>query len=100
MHPKAETETEIKAENHLFMKSPDGLITSKVLSKMYKLGNIPEMENYAYYFGLIADKNAKKPDESSGDAVAYLLNKCPPLREDSDFLEKNENNPLHFPKKC
>ena len=42
---------EIKAENHLFMKSPDGLITSKVLSKMYKLGNIPEMENYAYYFG-------------------------------------------------
>ena len=30
-------------------------------------------------------------DESSGDAVAYLLNKCPPLREDSDFLEKNEN---------
>ena len=59
---------EIKAENHLFMKSPDGLITSKVLSKMYKLGNIPEMENYAYYFGLIADKNAKQPDTSSGDA--------------------------------
>jgi predicted metal-dependent peptidase len=59
---------EIKAENHLFMKSPNGLITSKVLSKMYKLGNIPEMENYAYYFGLIADKNAKQPDTSSGDA--------------------------------
>jgi predicted metal-dependent peptidase len=35
---------------------------------MYKLGNIPEMENYAYYFGLIADKNAKQPDTSSGDA--------------------------------
>ena len=59
---------EIKAENHLFMKSPDGLITSKVLSKMYRLGNIPEMENYAYYFGLIAEKNAKQPDNQSGDA--------------------------------
>ena len=59
---------EIKSENHLIMKSPDGLITSKVLSKMYKLGKIPEMENYAYYFGLIAKKDVKQPDASSGDA--------------------------------
>ena len=50
---------EIKSENHIFMKSPDGLITSMVLSKMYKLGKILEMENYAYYFGLIAQKSQK-----------------------------------------
>lgn len=47
---------EIVAEKHGFMSEPDGLITSKVLSKMYKLGNIRQMENYAYYFGLISKK--------------------------------------------
>lgn len=80
---------EIKAENHLFMKSPDGLITSKVLSKMYRLGNIPEMENYAYYFGLIAEKNAKQPDGSSGDAqngASSMMQK----QNKKDGTDKNE----------
>ncbi len=80
---------EIKAENHLFMKSPDGLITSKVLSKMYRLGNIPEMENYAYYFGLIAEKNAKQPDSSIGDAqngASSMMQK----QNKKDGTDKNE----------
>lgn len=80
---------EIKAENHLFMKSPDGLITSKVLSKMYRLGNIPEMENYAYYFGLIAEKNAKQPYGSSGDAqngASSMMQK----QNQKDGTDKNE----------
>lgn len=80
---------EIKAENHLFMKSPDGLITSKVLSKMYRLGNILEMENYAYYFGLIAEKKAKQPDGSSGDAqngASSMMQK----QNKKDGTDKNE----------
>lgn len=51
---------EIVAEKHGFMSEPDGLITSKVLSKMYKLGNIRQMENYAYYFGLISKKSGQQ----------------------------------------
>lgn len=46
---------EIVTENHKFMSEPSGVITSPVLSKMFHLGKIPLMENYAYYFGLIAD---------------------------------------------
>jgi len=47
---------EIVTEKHGFMSEPDGLITSPVLSKMFKLGNIRQMENYAYYFELIGKK--------------------------------------------
>lgn len=51
---------EIVAEKHDFMSQPEGLVTSQVLSKMFKLGSIREMENYAYYFGLIGDKSEQK----------------------------------------
>ena len=44
---------EIKNEKHGFMSAPNGLITSSVLAKMYQLGHIYSMENYAYYFSLI-----------------------------------------------
>ena len=54
---------EIVSEKHGFLKAPDGLITSQVLAKMFKLGNIRQMENYAYYFGLIR-KNAEKQGHS------------------------------------
>lgn len=51
---------EIVSEKHEFMAGPDGLITSPVLSKMFKLGNIRPMENYAYYFDLIRKKRAQQ----------------------------------------
>lgn len=54
---------EIKKEKHNFLKKPRGVITSGTLSKMFKLGRIPEMESYAYYFGLINSK--EKTFESS-----------------------------------
>ena len=60
---------EIAAEDHGFMAQPDGVITSRVLSKMFSLGRIREMENYAYYFALIEEKaeqdgqgSAQQPD--------------------------------------
>ena len=55
---------EIVAEKHQFMSAPDGLITSQVISKMFNLGRIRPMENYAYYFALIENK---KPGKKSGD---------------------------------
>lgn len=57
---------EIVAEKHEFMSEPKGLITSFVLSKMFKLGKILPMENYAYYFGLISKKGAKQ--QSTGNS--------------------------------
>lgn len=59
---------EIKEENHHYLSRPDGVITSDVLSKMYNLGRIRSMENYAYYYNLLQEKD-KKPDSihSSGN---------------------------------
>ena len=51
---------EITAEKHGYLSHPDGVITSSVLSRMFRLGNIPEMENYAYYFNLIKGRNPQQ----------------------------------------
>lgn len=56
---------EIKEENHNYLSRPDGVITSDVLSKMYHLGRIRSMENYAYYYNLLQEKD-KKPDSRWG----------------------------------
>ena len=47
---------EITAEKHGFLSMPDGVITSDVLSKMFRLRNVRPLENYAYYFELIRKK--------------------------------------------
>ncbi len=52
---------EIVAEKHMFMSAPDGLITSQVLSRMFRLKNVRPMENYAYYLDLIAKKAKASP---------------------------------------
>ena len=54
---------EIKAEQHDFLSAPDGLITSAVLSKMFRLGRIRDMESYAYYFNLIRNKSAQEKNQ-------------------------------------
>lgn len=54
---------EIKNEGHDFMARPDDVITSDVLSRMFRLGKIAYMENYAYYFGLIKNKRIRRPDD-------------------------------------
>ena len=72
---------EIIAEKHSFMSEPDGIITSSVLSKMFKLGKICPMENYAYYFKLIVGKNKQGqtlPDrgtaQNGGEAIMQSQN--------------------------
>lgn len=47
---------EIVAEKRKFLSAPKGLITSSELKKMFNLKYITPMENYAYYFELIAGK--------------------------------------------
>ena len=46
---------EIDKEKKTFMSSPEGLITSSVIAKMFNLKQVLPMENYAYYFSLIKD---------------------------------------------
>ena len=54
---------EIESENRKFLSAPKGLITSKELAKMFNLRYVASMENYAYYFQLIAGKGSK-PEQS------------------------------------
>ena len=50
---------EIIQEKHGYLSPPEGRITSNALSRMYRLRDIAPLENYAYYFNLIAEKNPK-----------------------------------------
>ncbi len=61
--------SEIKSEKHLFMTPPKGIITSKSLGKMFCIKNILPMENYAYYFGLIKDKDGKNKLQNGASSV-------------------------------
>lgn len=72
---------EIKEEKHNFLLHPDGIITSKVLSEMYHLGRIRNLENYAYYFELIQGK-AQNPNmpQNGGQSMMDEQNK----KEDGD----------------
>ncbi len=51
---------EIKKRNFKFIRQPEGVITSDVLAKMFKLKSIAHAENYRYYFDLIKDR--KNPE--------------------------------------
>ena len=55
---------EIKSENKKFLSAPKGLITSEELAKMFNLRYVASMENYAYYFALIAGKG-KQPQNGT-----------------------------------
>ena len=57
---------EIISEKHKFLSQPDGIITSAVLKKMFNLGSIRMMENYAYYFDLIKNKGQQGNESSNG----------------------------------
>ena len=85
---------EIKNENHLFLSRPDGVITSKVLSKMYNLGKIDYMENYAYYFELLKNSEKKKqPDmpQNGGQSMMDAQNAKENAGSNSGTNEQNNN---------
>lgn len=48
-----------------FMAQPEGLITSSVLAKMFRLRNVATMENYAYYYELIKEKKENQNSPKS-----------------------------------
>ena len=64
---------EIKAENRAFLAHPDGVITSKVLAKMYEIKHLLPMENYAYYFGMISGKKQKNEENAPGNGQNSMM---------------------------
>ena len=64
---------EIKAENRAFLAHPDGVITSKVLAKMYEIKHLLPMENYAYYFGMISGKKQKNEENAPGNGQDSMM---------------------------
>ena len=64
---------EIKAENRAFLAHPDGVITSKVLAKMYEIKHLLSMENYAYYFGMISGKKQKNEENAPGNGQDSMM---------------------------
>lgn len=65
---------EIETENHKFMSAPNGLITSNVISKKFNLKNVLPMENYAYYFNLISEKECKQKQPNGGESILQKQN--------------------------
>ena len=64
---------EIKAENRAFLAHTDGVITSKVLAKMYEIKHLLSMENYAYYFGMISGKKQKNAENAPGNGQDSMM---------------------------
>lgn len=64
---------EIIAENRAFLAHPDGVITSKVLAKMYEIKHLLSMENYAYYFGMISGKKQKNEENAPGNGQDSMM---------------------------
>ena len=64
---------EIRAEHRAFLARPDGVITSKVLAKMYEIKHLLPMENYAYYFGMISGKQQKNEENAPGNGQDSMM---------------------------
>ena len=74
-----------------FMAQPDGLITSGVLAKMFRLRNVAKMENYAYYYELIKKKkeNQNSP-KSNPDSMMDKKNQQD--KQNSQNQQQQQNN--------
>ena len=74
-----------------FMAQPDGLITSGVLARMFRLRNVATMENYAYYYELIKKKkeNQNSP-KSNPDSMMDKKNQQD--KQNSQNQQQQQNN--------
>ena len=77
---------EIDKEKKTFMSSPEGLITSSVIAKMFNLKQVLPMENYAYYFSLIKDNKKKSEMPNSSNGQSNMMQK----QNEKDGTEKTE----------
>lgn len=80
---------EIQSEKHGFLSCPDSSITSDVLSRIFHLGRIAYMENYAYYFNLLKGK-VQQPHtpQNGGQFIIEEQKKKENLKEDRQGIER------------
>lgn len=87
---------EIVTEKRKFMAEPEGLITSVSLAKMYRIGNIRELENYSYYFELIKGKKNRQSSGSSGVNGQQSMMNSKKRQEGSNVVKGNESSLFDF----
>ena len=63
---------EIERKKFKFLRQPDGLITSEVLSQMFALKKLAHGENYLYYFDKI--KDIAKPETCPENQAQSMMN--------------------------
>ena len=88
---------EIINEKHNFMSEPEGLITSKSLSKMFKLRNVAPLENYTYYFNLIKGKSEKHKSlqdlaKNGAESIMQKQNQKDDIDSSNDNSEQDNGN--------
>lgn len=83
---------EIVSENRKFLSAPKGVITSNSLSKLFKLRNVASMENYAYYFQLIAGKREKAKQCNSQNGQENMLSEQANSNNEAEIGQTNEPN--------
>ena len=88
---------EITKENRNFLLCPKGAITSVVLSKMYELSYIREMENYIYYFELI---RSKKDNDLSENGSQLLIDELNDNENETDKEDLKNDNKIITAKNC
>ena len=76
-----------------FMAQPDGLITSGVLARMFRLRNVATMENYAYYYELIKEKkeNQNSP-KSNPDSMMNKKNQQDKQNSQNQQSQQQQQN--------
>ena len=88
---------EITKENRNFLLCPKGAITSVVLSKMYELSYIREMENYIYYFELI---RSKKDNDLPENGSQLLIDELNDNENETDKEDLKNDNKIITAKNC
>lgn len=60
-------------EGREFLSAPEGLITANSLKEMYHLVYVAPLENYAYYFSLIAGKQQNNEPNAPGNGQDSMM---------------------------
>lgn len=72
------------AHKNKYLSEPEGIITSKVLEKMFNLKGVRPLENYVYYYNLIKNLDLKDDQNPNNYLIAGLDGAGMPIDYESD----------------
>ncbi|MDY4146133.1 MAG: VWA-like domain-containing protein [Bacilli bacterium] len=85
------------AHKNKYLSEPEGIITSKVLEKMFNLKDVKPLENYAYYYNLIKDLELKDELNQNNTLISGIDGVGMPIDYESDnssFCISDENSEM------